>query len=55
MDRHVWQYNGVAPCYVIVDWCNNNLTDGKWGYNGWEMFDFLDSGEYSLFLLRWAQ
>ena len=49
---YTWQYNGVAPWYEIVKWCDTNLKT-CWN-NGYEIIHFGDKGEYAWFLLRWA-
>ena len=49
---YTWQYNGVAPWYEIVKWCDTNLKS-CWN-NGYETIHFDDKGEYAWFLLRWA-
>lgn len=56
---YVWQYNGVAPWSVIVNWCYENLYHGghyepNWRTNGYESIYFTDPEEYTAFLLRWS-
>ena len=47
-----WQYNGVAPFYEIVEWCEDHL--GREFHWDWETIYFADQGQYAWFILRWS-
>jgi len=47
-----WQYNGVAPFYEIIEWCEDHLgCEFHWD---WETIYFADQGQYAWFILRWT-
>ncbi len=48
-----WQYNGAAPMYTIISWCDNSLEPADWSYNGWETIMFYTDAAWTFFRLRW--
>lgn len=48
-----WQYNGVAPWFDVIDWCNDTFSILKVFHSN-EMIYFTHEEDYALFLLRWA-
>jgi hypothetical protein len=49
-----WQYNGAAPMFEIITWCDINLEQDTWYYNRWETIYFFDCTSYVMFVLRWS-
>lgn len=46
-----WQYTGVAPWLVLVEWCEHNCK-GKW-HQKFETIYFEDAADYTWFALKW--
>lgn len=53
-DKPFWQYNGVAPLAVIVDWCYAHLESDDWECNGSDTIFFKDIAIKEFFLLKWS-
>ena len=46
-----WQYNGVAPMSVLLDWCREHLDQV---YAPFQTIYFSSEQDRTAFLLRWA-
>jgi hypothetical protein len=47
-DRQVYQ--GWSPS---IKWCQENLKDRQWRYDGEGVFEFKQEQDYTMFLLKW--
>jgi hypothetical protein len=45
-------YQGWSPS---IKWCQENLNDRRWRYDGEGIFEFKQEQDYTMFLLRWDQ
>jgi len=51
--KYSWQFNGVAPYWDILEWCEKHLNRDDWSQE-WETFYFKNEKSYAWFLLRWS-